>query len=600
MVRITEDLIRKSAEHNNGEIASLVELSLHQRNIHKIEHLDRWAKRLQILYLQGNIIEKIENIGRLRELIYLNLCLNNVKKINGLDQCEALEKLDLTCNFVADPLEMENLQANKRLKELYVIGNPMTDVDGWRDFTVATLPQLETIDGTKITRAERIQAVQRLPQIRARLIEEAAARPEQAPESSSDEESSEEEEEEDLPQQPDQRGKFPPGVKGGRLSDHWANEREKFYNKQFKYVRNTDEEPKQGEILCVQVDLKEFHSVVAAGNTKTVACVMEGPVARDAVKNMAGARVTALVRCAMENRAVEILMGEWVAEFEWHRKSWSMIKLTPREQIEREANKPKKTKKIPKEDRSENTPEERIAIADEAERIRADKEGPDPKAEKAKAQYEKSEAFKKEIADAKAAKAAIAAEIDQDRRSRPMQRNEGKWEFSLDETKEAVILEVGVPKFLDTSAIDLNVEPTWIAMEIKGKQFLIHTPLEINPDQCKAERSQLTGSLVLTMPFVGGVIKAAAVHEDRVSKIYAKQERAPSNSLKDEDIGQASTVDLCNIVGQNEAARKDMRLDEKNYSLDRANQKHRKESVGRKPKAPSASFVDNPDVPPLC
>merc|ERR1712166_78921 len=221
MVRITEDLIRKSAEHNNGEIASLVELSLHQRNIHKIEHLDRWAKRLQILYLQGNIIEKIENIGRLRELIYLNLCLNNVKKIHGLDQCEALEKLDLTCNFVADPLEMENLQANKRLKELYVIGNPMTDVDGWRDFTVATLPQLETIDGTKITRAERIQAVQRLPQIRARLIEEA----------------------EDLPQQPDQRGKFPPGIKGGRLSDHWANEREKFYNKQFKYVRNTDEEP---------------------------------------------------------------------------------------------------------------------------------------------------------------------------------------------------------------------------------------------------------------------------------------------------------------------------------------------------------------------
>merc|ERR1712195_162592 len=329
------------------------------------------------------------------------------------------------------------------------------------------------------------------------------------------------------------------------------------------------------------------------GNTKTVACVMEGPVARDAVKNMAGARVTAPVRCAMENRAVEILMGEWVAEFEWHRKSWSMIKLTPREQIEREANKPKKTKKIPKEDRSENTPEERIAIADEAERIRADKEGPDPKAEKAKH-------FKKEIADAKAAKAAIAAEIDQDRRSRPMQRNEGKWEFSLDETKEAVILEVGVPKFLDTSAIDLNVEPTWIAMEIKGKQFLIHTPLEINPDQCKAERSQLTGSLVLTMPFVGGVIKAAAVHEDRVSKIYAKQERAPSNSLKDEDIGQASTIDLCNIVGQNEAARKDMRLDEKNYSLDRANQKHRKESVGRKPKAPSASFVDNPDVPPLC
>jgi len=590
MVRITEALIRKSAEHNEGCIASLVELSLHQRNIDKIEHLDRWAKRLQILYLQGNIISKIENLGRLRELIYLNLCLNNVKKLRNLEGCEALEKLDLTCNFVADPLEVEYLKSNKRLKELYLLGNPMTDVDGWRDFVVATLPQLESIDGTKITRAERIQAVQRLPQLRERLIEEAAARPEEAPDSSSDEDSEEEEEEEEI-QQPSQRGKMPEGVKGGSLSDHWASEREKYYNKQFKYVRNSDEEPKQGEIVCVQVDLKEFQSVVAAGNTQTIACIMEGPLGSNAVKNMTGARCTALVRCAVENRAVEMLLGEWVAEFEWHRKSWKMLSLKPRDQVEREAQ-PKKEKKIPKEQRSENTPEERIALAEESERIQKEKEDPDPKAIKAAKQYEKSEQFKKEIEEAKA-----AAELEElMAASRPKQRNEGKWVFNLDEDKTSVILEVGVPKFLDTSAIDLNVEPWWIAMEIKGKQFVIHTPREINPDQCKAERSQNSGSLVLTMPFVGEVIKAQHSHEDRQSKVHKQkfEQAPPSNSLRDEDIGQASTIDLCNIVDN--AARKDLKLDARNYSLDRAP----KPVVQRKAKKPSATWVDNPDVPPLC
>ena len=47
----------------------------------------------------------------MRELQYLNMTLNNVKKIEGLEQNEALEKLDMTCNFVKDPLCLESLKA---------------------------------------------------------------------------------------------------------------------------------------------------------------------------------------------------------------------------------------------------------------------------------------------------------------------------------------------------------------------------------------------------------------------------------------------------------------------------------------------------------
>ncbi len=55
---------------------------------------------MKIVYLQSNLIRKIENLGRLKELDYLNLAMNNITKIENLERCEALVKLDMTCNFV--------------------------------------------------------------------------------------------------------------------------------------------------------------------------------------------------------------------------------------------------------------------------------------------------------------------------------------------------------------------------------------------------------------------------------------------------------------------------------------------------------------------
>ncbi|CAG2058343.1 unnamed protein product, partial [Timema podura] len=59
MVTVTEELLRKRAEHNEGEISSLEELTLHQEDIEKIEHIQKWCKELRILYLQNNLIAKI-------------------------------------------------------------------------------------------------------------------------------------------------------------------------------------------------------------------------------------------------------------------------------------------------------------------------------------------------------------------------------------------------------------------------------------------------------------------------------------------------------------------------------------------------------------
>ena len=55
-MRITEDLIRRKSEHNEGALEDLEEIALHQLEIEKIELIDRLCKDLRILLLQNNLI----------------------------------------------------------------------------------------------------------------------------------------------------------------------------------------------------------------------------------------------------------------------------------------------------------------------------------------------------------------------------------------------------------------------------------------------------------------------------------------------------------------------------------------------------------------
>jgi protein TilB len=120
------------------------------------------------LYLQNNIISRMENLFHLKDLVYLNLALNNITAIEGLHNCEFLSKLDLTVNFVDfDTLKdsIEHLQSRSNLKELFMMGNPSEHL--WKEdfslYVVAKLPQLHSLDGTEVTRSLQIKAAQKLP-----------------------------------------------------------------------------------------------------------------------------------------------------------------------------------------------------------------------------------------------------------------------------------------------------------------------------------------------------------------------------------------------------------------------------------------------------
>ena len=143
MVEITQELLRKRAEHNEGMLSTLEEVSLHQQNIGWISNLDVYCRHLKILYLQNNLIEEMQGLSKLKELEYLNLAVNSVKTIKGIKRCESLNKLDMTLNFV----DLEDLQESceemewcENLQDVYFTGNPCTDWANYREYVIAKVP----------------------------------------------------------------------------------------------------------------------------------------------------------------------------------------------------------------------------------------------------------------------------------------------------------------------------------------------------------------------------------------------------------------------------------------------------------------------------
>ncbi|NXA40592.1 TILB protein, partial [Eudromia elegans] len=376
-ISVTEDLVRRRAEHNNCEIFSLEEISLHQQEIEKLEHLDKWCRDLKILYLQNNLIPKIENVGRLKKLEYLNIALNNIERIENLEGCEELKKLDLTANFIGELSSIEVLKYNIHLKELFLVGNPCTDFEGYRQFVVATLHQLECLDSKEIERSERIQALQDYPEVKEKIREQEKA-----------------------------------------YLLKRAREKE-------DAERRMQERKKKKE--------NQMQSKLVIGSPDS--------------------------QCDNENHQTEREQQTWEEiDDEEDRRFW--------------------------EEPTPYTPESRL----EAHRY----------IEERRAKDNTRESKKKE----KPLRTLITAE------GKALNVNEPKLHFTLedDEENNQFILDLAVYRHLDTSLLDVDVQPTYIRVRVKGKPFQLVLPEEVKPDSSSAKRSQTTGHLVVSMPKANGII----------------------------------------------------------------------------------------------
>merc|ERR1719440_1419079 len=84
------------------------------------------------------------------------------------------------------------------------------------------------------------------------------------------------------------------------------------------------------------------------------------------------------------------------------------------------------------------------------------------------------------------------------------QCNEGKYDFNLDDQTEPgmIIFELGVPKYLETGSLDVDVNPEYVRCVVKDKVTQLKLPAEVSPDRSKVQRSRTTGSLRIVMPVV--------------------------------------------------------------------------------------------------
>ncbi|EFN55740.1 hypothetical protein CHLNCDRAFT_52395 [Chlorella variabilis] len=366
MTRITQALLVKRAEHNDGILRTLEEIALHAQGIERIELLNQCCRHLRILYLQNNIIPKIEQLHRLKELEQLNLALNNIRRVQNLQRCESLQRLDLTANFVdkAGLLSLSSLRENERLQELSLLGNPCTKWPGYRAYVVGTLPRLQSLDGEQVLPSERIAAAQQLPALEARLRAELLAEgvdPEQAAQVEDD------------------------------------------------------------SLLDAQ-HIPETGVVGQDGQLRRPWC----PATRVLEQREAEAQARAAEEARQADRARSAgLFGEPQAE-------------------------PPLRERLP------------------------------------------------EIVE-----------------GQPVyQKNEGKWEYRLEEGSggSCLDLDVALGRYLDTSAIQADVQPGYVQLLAKGRLLQLELPAEVRPDAAVARRSKTTGNLLITMPLADaqGCLRPAA------------------------------------------------------------------------------------------
>lgn len=55
---------------------------------------------------------------------------------------------------------------------------------------------------------------------------------------------------------------------------------------------------------------------------------------------------------------------------------------------------------------------------------------------------------------------------------------------------------------MDTSLLDVDVQPTFVRVTIKGQLLQLTLPTEVSTDRAVAQRSLASGDLVITMPTV--------------------------------------------------------------------------------------------------
>ena len=129
---------------------------LNKTKVHSLEEVKTYSD-----YAYGftdvSIISELPNVKN------ITLSANKISSLEPFSKCTNLTELYLRRNNISSLNELYYLQNLSNLKVLWLSDNPIAEIEGYRDFAIAILPQITKLDEQDISPAERTKANQKYP-----------------------------------------------------------------------------------------------------------------------------------------------------------------------------------------------------------------------------------------------------------------------------------------------------------------------------------------------------------------------------------------------------------------------------------------------------
>ncbi len=132
------------AEKKAMQLLKLTHIHLDREQICEIDNLAEYLGDVTNLYLQGNLIRRIENLEFLHKLKFLILSNNQIERIENLNALKQLKLLDLSYNLI-DRVDVQELP--KHLAFLDLRHNPCLLGDGETKAIADYLKDLKQLNG---------------------------------------------------------------------------------------------------------------------------------------------------------------------------------------------------------------------------------------------------------------------------------------------------------------------------------------------------------------------------------------------------------------------------------------------------------------------
>ena len=142
-------------------LVQLKSLFLQKNLIKRIENLEKLT-RLVTLDLSENLITKLEDLSRLTNLNCLNVSKNlirDVDDIQHLRECHSLRVVNLSSNKLKDAEIVSVFVEMRNLGSLYLTGNPaVKKIKHYRKALITSIKRLVYLDDRPVFELERVSA----------------------------------------------------------------------------------------------------------------------------------------------------------------------------------------------------------------------------------------------------------------------------------------------------------------------------------------------------------------------------------------------------------------------------------------------------------